>query len=173
MAKIQVFVDTNIIIEAFRTNCWTAMCQVYDIETVEKCIEEALTGNLNDPAHVTVDRDIFLSGLAARHQATKRDLAQITLNHPHCQGLDDGELHLLAWLYSQEQMPSARILVSTADKAAIVATEKLGWIDAVISLEQILQKSGVTRNQLKSLKRHYQSNWLNEIKSKIRFGIIP
>ncbi|MBO4123014.1 hypothetical protein J5T34_19995 [Cupriavidus gilardii] len=47
MAKVRVFVDTNIILEAFRTGCWAAICERYAIETVEKCVEEALTGDLS------------------------------------------------------------------------------------------------------------------------------
>jgi len=40
----RVFVDTNIILEAVRTGCWMALTTTFSIETVEKCIEEALTG---------------------------------------------------------------------------------------------------------------------------------
>ena len=68
MAKTRVFIDTNIIIEAFRTGCWTAICNKFDIETVDKCIEEALTGNHDDPGHVHIDSDALVEGLAGRHQ---------------------------------------------------------------------------------------------------------
>ncbi len=44
MQKIRVFADTNVILEAFRTGCWTAIASRFAIETVEKCVEEALTG---------------------------------------------------------------------------------------------------------------------------------
>ncbi len=43
MPRTRVFTDTNVILEAFRTRCWTAICQYYSVEAVEKCIEEALT----------------------------------------------------------------------------------------------------------------------------------
>jgi hypothetical protein len=35
MPKARVFVDTNIILEAFRTGCWTSICEQYAVETVE------------------------------------------------------------------------------------------------------------------------------------------
>ena len=173
MPKLRVFADTNVILESFRTGCWTAISHQYAIETVEKCIEEALTGDPDDPRRVHVDRDTLVAGLAGRHAVGKRELATFVLTHPECQGLDDGEMHLLAWLHAQGLLPDALILISTADKAAIVATGRIGWLDSVASLEHLAQHSGVTRGQLDSLARHYRTQWLDEIKFKVRFGIIP
>ena len=42
-----VLVDTNIIIEAVRVNCWGALTAHFSVETVEKCCEEARTGELH------------------------------------------------------------------------------------------------------------------------------
>jgi len=173
MAKTRVFIDTNIIIEAFRTGCWTAICNKFAIETVDKCVEEALTGNPDDPARIHIDRDALLEGLAGRHQVGKLELANLVLSHPSCHGLDDGELHLLAWLHAQGLLPNALILVSTADKAAIVATGNIGWLDSLTSLEHLANESGVTHGQINSLARHYRAGWLDEIRIKIRLGVIP
>lgn len=173
MAKTRVFIDTNIIIEAFRTGCWTAICNKFDIETVDKCVEEALTGNPDDSGHVHIDRDALLEGLAGRHQVGKLELANLVLSYPSCHGLDDGELHLLAWLHAQGLLPNALILVSTADKAAIVATGKIGWLDSLTSLEHLANESGVTHGQINALARHYRAGWLDEIRIKIRLGVIP
>lgn len=173
MPKPRVFADTNVILEAFRTGCWTAICQQYAIETVEKCIEEALTGDPDDPRRIQVDRETLVGGLAGRHAVGKRELATFILTHPDCQGLDDGEMHLLAWLHAQGLLQNVLVLISTADKAAIVATGRIGWLDSVVSLEHLAQNSGVTRGQLDSLARHYRTQWLDEIKFKVRFGIIP
>ena len=64
MAKTRVFIDTNIIIEAFRTGCWTSICNKFDVETVDKYVKEALTGKSDDHARVHIDRDVLLDGLA-------------------------------------------------------------------------------------------------------------
>lgn len=53
MQKTRVFADTNVILEAFRTNCWKAISSHFAIETVEKCVEETLTGNPGDPRHIS------------------------------------------------------------------------------------------------------------------------
>ena len=42
MPKIRVFADTNVILESFRTGCWTAISSQFAVETVEKCVEETL-----------------------------------------------------------------------------------------------------------------------------------
>jgi hypothetical protein len=173
MARTRVFIDTNIIIEAFRTGCWTAVCHKFSIETVDKCIEEALTGSSDDPGHIHIDREALLEGLAGRHQVGKRELANLVLSHPSCHGLDDGERHLLAWLHAQGLLPDALVLVSTADKAAIVASGNIGWLDSLTSLEQLARKSGVTHGQISALARHYRAGWLDEIRVKIQLGVIP
>lgn len=173
MPKVRVFVDTNIILEAFRTGCWTVICHKYAIETVEKCVEEALTGDPADPRRIPVDHDVLVAGLAGRHAVGRRERVKLVLDHPHCQALDDGELHLLAWLYAKGLLPDALILLSTADKAAIVATGKLGWIDSLSSLESLAKTSGASHGQVGELARHYKSDWLDEIKVKVRLGVIP
>jgi len=172
MPKTQIFVDTNVIFEAFRLNCWTAICHNYIIETVEKCIEESLTGNSNPSHknHIHIDRSILMNGLATSHKPSKKDIANLVLDYPNCQGLDDGELHLFAWLYRHEYHPE--ILISTADKAAIVSAAQIGWLDSIISLEQIIQKSGISKQQRINLGLQHRSDWLNEIKLKIRLDIL-
>jgi hypothetical protein len=173
MAKGRVFVDTNVIIESFRTGCWTAICEHYTIETVEKCVEEAMTGDPTDPHYVPVDPKVLGVGLTARHAVPKLDIATLVLNFPQSQGLDDGELHLLAFLYRHGVSEDAAILVSTADKAAVVVAGLLGWLDFLVPLESLAEKSGVTRAQIDRLAGHHRARWLEEVKVKIRLGILP
>jgi len=167
MLKSRVFLDTNVILESFRTRGWTAICNKYSIETVEKCIEEVLTGNPNSQNHTPVQQKILTGGLTALHKVSKRNIANLVLSHPECQGLDDGELHLFAWAYAQNILPNQHIFISTADKAAIRATSMLGWINSLISLEELLQQSGVTSSQIGNLRAHYRTSWLSNIKSDI------
>ena len=35
MPEVRVFADTNVILEAFRTRCWTAITTHFLVETVE------------------------------------------------------------------------------------------------------------------------------------------
>lgn len=65
MPQVRVFADTNVILEAFRSQCWTAITTYFAIETVEKCVEETLTGYPTDPRHVAVAPADLQVGLAA------------------------------------------------------------------------------------------------------------
>lgn len=121
----------------------------------------------------SASRETLIAGLAERHAVGRRELARLVLSHPECQGLDDGELHLLAWLHEHGLLPDALILVSTADKAAIVAAGRLGWLDSLTSLEYLARQAGVNRSRLDHLARHYRAGWLDEIRMKIRLGILP
>jgi hypothetical protein len=173
MPKTRVFVDTNVIIEAFRTGCWSAICAHYSIETVEKCVEEALTGNPNDARHVDIPPDTLNAGLANRLSVTRLDIANLVMTHPSCAAIDDGEMHLLAWLFASNLHSSALIVVSTADKAALIATHSLGFLDNALSLESLATHAGVVHANLNALSGQYREGWLTNIKTKIRMGVIP
>lgn len=173
MAKERVFVDTNVIIESFRIGCWTAVCEHYAVETVEKCVEEAMTGDDTDPRYVPVDADILNAGLAARHAVRKLEIATLVLDFPQAKGLDDGELQLLAHLCAQGVTDPVQIMLSTADKAALVLAGQLGWLDLLVCLESLADHSGVTRGQVEALGRQYRARWLDDVRTKIRLGMIP
>ncbi|MGA8260203.1 MAG: hypothetical protein WB783_08330 [Arenicellales bacterium] len=73
--------DTNVIIEAIRMHCWHALCGHYRIETVEKCVEEARTGDAYRPGYVEVeDRD--LRGRLVARKVGNGELADIALREP-------------------------------------------------------------------------------------------
>ena len=112
MPTTRVFADTNVILEAFRTGCWTAISTHFSIETVEKCVEETLTGNPSDPRHISVPPTELNAGLAGQHPVTRKELASLVLAHHSCSTLDDGEKHLLAWLLANKLLPSAIIVVT-------------------------------------------------------------
>lgn len=173
MPKIRVFADTNVILESFRTGCWTAISSHFAIETVQKCVEETLTGNPGDPRHVTVLPADLKAGLADEHPVTRKELASLVLAHHSCSTLDDGEKHLLAWLLANKLLPSAVIVITTADKAALVASHGLGWLDCAVSLEDLARRAGVGRANLDALALQYREDWLSSIKTKIRMGILP
>jgi hypothetical protein len=171
-AKTRVFADTNVILEAFRTHCWKAINSHFSIETVEKCVEETLTGNPSDSRHIAVPPADLHAGLAAQHSVTRNQLAAL-VPYAACATLDDGEKHLLAWLSASKLQPSTFIVITTADKAALVAVHALGWLDHTISLEELARKAGVGRTNLDALALQYREDWLSSIKTKIQLGIIP
>lgn len=171
MKKTRVFADTNVILESFRIGCWTAVSTHFAIETVEKCVEETLTGNASDSNHIKVSNTELKKGLAAEYPVTNKDLASLVLYHPSCSALDDGEMHLFAWILANKQLPSPINFITTADKAALIATHDLKWLNCAVSLEHLAEKAGVNRTKLNDLRLHYRDNWLSSKKTAIRLGV--
>lgn len=171
MPKPRVFVDTCIIIEAFRVGCWKSLCAHYSVETVEACISEACTGDPLLPGRTLIDREELTSRLAGRHGTTDLMLAQIAMDYPDLPGIDDGELHLLAWLHAHRPL-DASLLISTSDKAALRATHDLEWLDLVASLEALAKKAGVERKRLDKLEEHFSEGWMSTIRMKLRMDAL-
>lgn len=167
--KIRVLADTNVILESFRTGCWKTITQKFAIETVEKCVEETLAGNPEDPNHITLKSIELNQGLACQYQVTPETIDSLISKNPAFQKiwLDDGEKHLFAWLFANEQPLPKDILIATADKAAIHAAHAMGWLDQVVSLEELASQSTVSQSILKKLKMQYRKNWLSQTKAGI------
>ncbi len=146
-----VLVDTNIIIEAFRTGCWTALTAHFSIETVEKCCEEAHTGEAHRPGYVEVDTKTLRQRLTV-HRVSDSVLAALSLRDPEAFRLDLGERHL--WAHALGR--SDAWLASSGDHAAINAAVRLGWEDRLVSLEQLANHVGA-RSALKHLKEQFRS----------------
>lgn len=144
-----VLVDTNIIIEAVRTNCWTALTAHFNIETVEKCCEEARTGRLHRPGYVKIEEKALRDKLRA-HAVSDGDLASLSIHYENAARLDEGERHL--WAHAS--MRSDAWMASTGDKAAFFAACHLGWRDRLVSLEELAEGAGA-RHALKQIKPQF------------------
>ena len=156
-----VLVDTNIIIEAFRTRCWKALTTYYRVETVEKCCEEALTGDRRRPGYVEVDAKVLKEKLVI-HRVASLDLAELTLNCPDADALDAGERHLFAHAYRRTD----GWIVTCADRAAVRIALALGWKDRIISLEAL----GAPTGARPALKHHFTEDWLSQVRTDFLLG---
>jgi hypothetical protein len=150
-----VLVDTNIIIEAIRTDCWAALTGYFKMETVEKCREEARTGQAYRPGYVTVQEKHLRERLIA-HDVSEDVLARLTLCDAKSSLLDLGERHLWAHALGRTDV----WLASTADAAAIYVAVRLGWEERLVSLEQLVEACGA-RSPAKKLNRQFRSDQLS------------
>ncbi|HZP92168.1 MAG TPA: hypothetical protein VFB20_04710 [Burkholderiales bacterium] len=132
-----VLVDTNIIIESVRVNCWNALTAHFSVETVEKCREEARTGQLHRPGYVVVDEKALRERLKA-HPVSDTALAALSLRDPEAFRLDPGERHLWAHAFARTD----GWVASCCDLAAVQAAVRLGWEDRLKSLEELAQAAG-------------------------------
>lgn len=146
-----ILVDTNIIIESFRTGCWTALTAHFSIETVEKCCEEAHTGEAHRAGYVKVDTRTLRQGLTI-HRVSDRDLIALSIRDIDAFRLDLGERHLWAHALGRNDA----WLASSGDRAAVNAAVRLGWEDLLVSLEELANHAGA-RHALKYLKEQFGS----------------
>lgn len=173
MADKRVFLDTNVIIECFRIGVWSELSHAFKLETVELVVTEAMTGDTTQAGHVSVDRPLLLAGLAQPpHIVTKTERNGLLKLYPSMVTLDDGELHLFAHLNAHELPLAPSIVIGTADKGAIVAAHLPGWLDQLISLEQLL-KTCTSRAKVSSLGTQYTEAFLSDVRFKALMGIIP
>lgn len=146
-----VLVDTNVIIEAIRTNCWAALTGYYQVETVEKCVEEARSGDAYRPDYIKVaDRDLRERLIA--HGVSSGELARLIVREPLAEGLDAGEKHL--WAHALTRTDAW--IATTADASAVRIAMKLGWGDRLVSLEELLHGCGA-KAAVRALNRHFRS----------------
>jgi hypothetical protein len=150
-----VLVDTNIIIEAIRIGYWSALTGHFQVETVEKCREEARTGRTYRPGYVTVDERALRERLIA-HDVDSQALARLTVRAPSTAFLDPGERHL--WAHALGRTDAW--LASTADAAAIGAAVGLQWEDRLVSLEQLLDACGA-RSSATKLNKQFRTEQLS------------
>jgi len=146
-----VLVDTNIIIECVRVECWAALTAHFRVETVGKCCEEARTGNARRAGYVKVD-DKALRAKLIVNAVGNGELVALNLSDPYIYGLDDGERHLWAHAFGR----SDAWMACCCDRAAINAAMRLGWADRLVSLEQLISAVG-SKSALKSLKEQFGS----------------
>lgn len=165
MPKPRVFVDTCIIIEAFQTSTWTSLCNRFDVETVEKCVEECSTGDPTQPGRANVPEARLRADLAKVHPVSTDELMALS-DQSGLPAIDDGERHLMAWLHSNRPANVA-VLISTADRAAVRAAHVLRLLDQVRSLEWLLKEAGVAPLKVGKLRNHFSEQWMTAARTRI------
>jgi len=116
----RVFLDANVIIEAFRISVWTELAAGHYLETVEECEKEALTGRTDLHGHVAVDPVELRAGLKASHLVNRKMRNKLVNTHRSCLGMDPGEGDLFAYLFASYDPLPPLIVVSSADKGVVV-----------------------------------------------------
>lgn len=151
-----VLLDTNVILEAHRTNCWAALADFYCLETVEKCIEETQTGFQNREPEHTIDSASLRRSLRNIHNVTDADVLKFVLDNESAATLDAGEQHLL--IHASHRQDAW--VVSSPDKAAMRFIHERGWIARLISLESIINRISARTSQ--ALRVNFTENWMSQ-----------
>ena len=173
MDQRRIFLDANVIIECFRIGVWTELSNGHCLETVEMCEREALTGQTTSYGHVAINAATLRAGLKASHIVSRQERNRLTTVHRTCVNMDPGEKDLFAHLFASHSPLPPLIVLSSADKGVIVQAKALGWLDHLISLEELLQDCRVAPAKLACLDRQYRIPFLSEKRTQVRLGIIP
>jgi hypothetical protein len=157
-----LLVDTNIAIEAVRTECWNAITGRRRVVTVEECAAELRRGNPAKGGYVVVTEAQI--GRATVNPLEPAVAAEFRLRYPNADGLDAGERDLLALAMSLAE----EFEVCCADKAALVAANALGWLGRVVSLEAVAQSVGARPNP--GLKRQFTEAQMRAWRTSLNLG---
>ena len=154
-----IFLDTNVIIEAERSGILKTLTGYFkNLTTVEKCLQELDEGDKSDPEYIRVDTKFLAEKLSIR-SVSQRELAELLLKLNNEIALDTGEKELLAHINSHSL---SLYFICSPDKACIRASDKLGLIDKVVSLEDLAESSGLNKAKLL---HHFSKQWLNKFKT--------
>ena len=149
-----VLVDTNTIIEAYRTRAWAALAGGWRVETVEDCVTETQTGFQRRRPEQSIAADELRASLVAVHAVTDRERAELALRVQDI-ALDLGEESL--WAHALGR--SDRWVLCGPDKASLRCGIRLGFRERLVSLQELL--NGVGHRPRVALKRHYTKKWLD------------
>ncbi|HCE43639.1 MAG TPA: hypothetical protein DET40_08830 [Lentisphaeria bacterium] len=154
-----IFLDTNVIIEAERAGILKTLAGNFKkLATVRKCLQELDKGNKSAPDYIPVDTK-FISEKFSLKTVTQKEIADLLLKLENEIALDPGEEELLAHINSQNINV---YFICSPDRACIRAANKLGFIDKVISLEDLADASGMKKTKLLY---HFSKRWLSIFKA--------
>ncbi len=157
-----VLVDTNVIIEAHRAKCWRAIVNFFRVETVEKCCEEAATGDKRRADYVAVDVE-EMRKVVAVHAVSLLQWVELETKLAEPDRIDMGEKqHLLAYAIAKPDV----WYLSASDRAAVRAGNELGFLERFVSLEALTRAVGISAQ----LKNHFTEKWLSALRTDILMG---
>lgn len=153
-----VLLDTNVIIEAVRTNCWNALTGGFQSETVEECRLEALKGDTTRRGYVPVSV-VQLERLSKVHVVSDIARATFAMEYEGAAAMDGGERALFAHAHERLQQGDDVWVISSPDKASVRAAIDLEWSDKIVSLEHLVSLVGVRPKP--PLDDHHGERWLS------------
>ncbi|MEX2496424.1 MAG: hypothetical protein WD448_10065 [Woeseia sp.] len=159
-----MLVDTNVILEAHRTGCWTQIALYFALHTVAKVVEETQTGYQNRTREEWIDEEGLRGAFGHIADITEEQRVAFNISHSH-PSLDPGEKDLLIYA---ETMQSPAWLLNSPDMAAVRFAHAGGWIDRLVSLEAMTAHLKVRLKE--ALRMNYTERWLSAKKTGLLLG---
>ena len=146
-----VLVDTNVIIEAYRTRSWRALSGGWRVETVEACVSETQTGFQRRRQEDAIDVGELRDSLAAVHSVSVLEQAELALRKGSI-ALDEGEEALWAHALGRNDV----WMLCGPDRASLRCGVQLGHRERLVSLEELLKRVG---HRSSGLRPAYTQKW--------------
>lgn len=159
-----ILIDTNIILEAYRTGCWSALATRYSLVTVESCVVETQTGFQNRTPQQQIDQGELVERLAHVEVISKATRLTATIETPALGNLDLGELDLMIYAANCTGQWS----MATADRAAVKFACSAGWGDRMVSLDRLVHQIG--SKPVPALRENFGDGFLVQIRTDFLLG---
>jgi len=160
-----VLIDTNVILEAHRVNCWNALAGRFKLVSVEKVIEETQTGYQNRAPEQTIDAAKLIASFHHIENITELERADFILHYNGIH-LDDGERDLAIYAL---RLPAVPVwYLNSPDRASVNFAGTQKWLDRVVSLEEMADHVGYRANCRYG--QNYTKSWLSQAKLDYRMG---
>lgn len=147
-----VLVDTNVIIEAYRTESWRALTGGLRVETVEDCVDETQTGFQRRRPEQRIDEAELRRRLAAVHAVGDLERAVLAIRAGNI-ALDKGEASL--WAHALQRDDDW--FLCGPDKASLRCGVRLGLREKLVSMEALLGEVGHRPGT--ALREAYSRRW--------------
>ena len=154
-----MLVDTNAIIEAYRTRSWRALSGGCQVETVEACVAEMQTGFQLRLKEEAIDLAVLRSSLATVHSVSVRERAELALRKGNI-ALDEGEEALWAHALGRNDA----WMLCGPDRASLRCGVRLGHRERLVSLEELLKHVG---HRISGLRPAYTQKWHERVVGEI------
>jgi hypothetical protein len=151
--KGPVLVDTNIILECWRTGSWRALTGGYAVETVDDCVMETQTGFQRRRIEQQIDERELRARISAVHGVSPLELAAATLRDGTLSFLDVGERAL--WAHALTRNDSW--VLCGPDAASLRFGVRLGLQRQLMALEALLEDVGYAPKI--ALRKAYTTGW--------------
>lgn len=149
-----MLVDTNVIIEAHRTEAWRALVGGYAVETVEDCVTETQTGFQRRRREQAIDGEMLRESLTNVHGVSDLERAELAVRLEGI-ALDIGEQSL--WAHALRR--TSPWVLCGPDRASLRCGVRLGFRDQLVSLQGLLLDVG--HRPKVALRRQYTRQWLD------------
>ena len=155
-----VLVDANVIIEAHRTDTWSALVGAYGVETVEDCVTETQTGYQRRTREQWIEVRGLKRSLGAVHEVADRERAELAIRIGGI-ALDRGEESLWAHGLGRTGM----WFLCGPDRASLRAAVRLELRDRLIAMEELLDRAG--HRPRRALQPAYTRSWMERVVSEM------